>query len=146
MMLYALALAATQFEDLDQLDRDVGVAAAAIGGAAQPIDRRLRLVHCVQGVQVTSEPRALAVRCPGGWRLRVPLSIAPVPAVAQTIVVRRGDPLTVVSGGDGFRVETGATASEDGALGATIRARLDGGTRQVSGRVSGPQELSVGRN
>lgn len=145
MMILAL-LATTAFEDLDALDRDAMNAASALGGQAMPVDRRLRLARCPQGVTITSgEGRALDVRCPTlGWRLRVAL-VQGSAADSAAPLVRRGDPLTVVSGGAGFRIETSAIATEDGALGRTVRARLDGGTRQISGVVTGAQEISVGR-
>lgn len=145
MLLFALALAATQLEDLDQLDAQLAVAAQSLGSSAQPLDRRLRLARCPQGVQVeAADARSLAVRCPAlGWRLRVPLASSATAAVAQTILVRRGDPLTILSSGGGFTVETAGIAGEDGALGASIRAKLDGG-RVVAGVVTGPQEISLG--
>ena len=150
-MMFMLMLAASvAFEDLDALDRDLAIAATAIGAQAMPVDRRLRLARCPQGVMIAAgdSARALDVRCPAlGWRLRIAL-VAGAPT-AQAPVVRRGDPLTVVSGGAGFRVETSAVATEDGALGRVVRARLDGSNggsaRQISGVVTGPQEISVGR-
>lgn len=141
----ALALATTAFEDLDQLDAQLAVAAQSLGSSARPIDRRLRLARCPEGVQIdAADVRSLAVRCPAlGWRLRVPLARSATAPVARTLVVRRGDPLTILSSGGGFTVETAGIASEDGALGANIRAKLDGG-RVVAGIVTGPQELSLG--
>ena len=146
-MLLALALAATALEDLDQLDAQVAVAAQSLGSEALPIDRRLRLARCPQGVQVeTADARSLAVRCPAlGWRLRVALTTAAASTAApRALLVRRGDPLTVLSNGGGFTVETAGIANEDGALGASVRVKLDGG-RVVAGLVTGPQEISLGR-
>lgn len=144
-MIYALALAAAAFEDLDAIDRDVAVAASALGATAAPVDRRLRLMRCSQGIQVERiDARGLAVRCPGSWRFRVALSGVAATAVAAPLLVRRGDPVTVRSSGAGFVIETSAIATEDGAVGATVRIRLDGGTRQVAAIVTGSQEVSVG--
>ena len=152
MLLFALALAATAFEDLDQLDAQAAVAARSMGSDAVPVDRRLRLARCPEGLQVeAADARSLAVRCPAlGWRLRVPLTpvaggvAAVASAPATRVLVRRGDPLTVTSNGGGFTVETGGIASEDGAMGASVRAKLDGG-RIVAGIVTGPQQISLGR-
>ena len=143
MMLYALALAAAAaFEDLGALDAQIAVAARAMGATAVPVDRRLRLPSCVQGVQIDApDARALAVRCPGGWRLRVALNGAPQSTAAAPIV-RRGDPVTVVSEGDGFAIETSGIAAEDGPLGAGVRLRVD--KVLVTGIVTGPQRVSVG--
>lgn len=152
MSIFALALGAALgaavLEDLDQLDGQVGVAAQSMGSTAAPVDRRLRLARCPQGVQIeTADARSLAVRCPAlGWRLRVPLTTAPatIAATAKALLVRRGDPLTVLSNGGGFTIETAGIAGEDGALGANVRVKLDGG-RVVAGTVTGPQEISLGR-
>jgi flagella basal body P-ring formation protein FlgA len=144
MLLTALALAA--FEDLDALDRDIAVAASAMSAQAMPVDRRLRLRACPQGVQIsTGDARSLDVRCPAlGWRLRVALAVAAGTTTPRAPVVRRGDPLIVRTEGAGFVIETAAVATEDGAAGAIVRARLDGG-RAISGVVTGPNEVSVGR-
>lgn len=148
MIIIALALAAAAFEDLDQLDTQVAMAAQSMGSGAVPVDRRLRLARCPQGVQIeAADLRSLSVRCPAlGWRLRVALTNATASSVssARTLLVRRGDPLTVLSNGGGFTVETAGIASEDGVAGASVRAKLDGG-RIVAGIVTGPQEISLGR-
>lgn len=148
MMAAAVAAAtAGGLEDLGALDEAIAVAAQSMGATALPVDRRLRLARCPQGVQIDAvDARSIGVRCPTlGWRLRVPLVAATAFAKPTAPIVRRGDPLTVVSGGNGFRVETSAVAVEDGALGTSVRARLDGGNRQVWGIVSAAGEISVGR-
>ena len=147
MLLLALTLATAALEDLDQLDAQVAVAAESMGGNAAPVDRRLRLARCPEGLQIeAADTRSLAVRCPVlGWRLRVALtSAAAAVAPAARVLVRRGDPLTVTSNGGGFTIETAGIASEDGVLGASLRVKLDGG-RVVAGTVTGPQEISLGR-
>lgn len=146
MILFALALAAAALEDLDQLDAQVAVAAQSMGTGALPIDRRLRLARCPEGVQIeAADARSLSVRCPAlGWRLRVALTSTSGTTVAKALLVRRGDPLTVLSSGGGFTVETAGIAGEDGAAGASIRVKLDGG-RVVAGVVTGPGEISLGR-
>ena len=147
MLILALTLATASFEDLDALDRDIAAAAAAMGTQAMPIDRRLRLARCPQGVSVeVADARALAVRCPTiGWRVRVPLVVAQrTTALRAQPAVRRGDPITVRSGGAGFAVETAGVAAEDGVVGGTLRAKLDGG-RIIAGVLADGYTLIVGR-
>jgi flagellar basal body P-ring formation protein FlgA len=116
--------------DLAEVDRAVaaftGVTLGSPGGAAAPVDRRLRLVRCAVplalGWHGTSRS-AVQVRCPvaGGWTLYVPL--AGVAAAAETPLVARGDPVTILVGGQGFAVAQPGEALEGGAAGAWIKVR-----------------------
>ncbi len=160
MTMMALALVAAPFEDLDAIDRQASAAAAAIGRTAQPVDRRLHLARCENGAVVEAAGAdALAVRCAAaGWRLRVRLTdergaTGSVKALAAVPVLRRGEPVTIRATGSGFVVETVGIASDDGALGATIRARIDDGKAgqagkaggaMISGVVTGPREITTG--
>jgi flagellar basal body P-ring formation protein FlgA len=158
------ALASTNaagFEDLDKLEgRLTGALDANVGqpgGPANHIDRRLKLTPCP--TPVTIDPPALgavALRCEQlGWRIRVPIMRLPTapaqqaaaggqviqagyqPAQPQTPpVIKRGDPVQLVSGSGGFTVSTEATAQEDGRVGGRIRVKpADGKAQIVIGQV-----------
>ena len=145
-----LALAATMaWQDLSEVDRGVAAVARSEGTVATPIDKRLRLARCPEALVVErAEAQALAVRCPAlGWRIRVRLQGAAAslaPLVQDAPVVRRGDPVTLALGGQGFAIETSGVATEDGRLGAVVRVKLDGGTRITSGVVTGPGTVAAG--
>lgn len=134
-----LALAAPAFQDLSALDRQVAIALGADigqpGGAAAPIDRRLKLAACPAAPVV--EPGmagTVSVRCaPLGWRVRVLTGggAAATPAagfarVRAEPVVRRGDPVEMTVETDQFAVTVEAVADQDGAPGDRIRVHTDG--------------------
>ena len=142
--LFALLLAApaaAAFQDLSALDRQVairlGADVGAPGGAAGPIDRRLRLAACPQAPVV--EPGVagtVTVRCAAlGWRLRVltnggagaPAEAAAFasPRMQARPVIRRGDPVQMSVETDNFAITVEAVAEQDGAPGDRIRVRTD---------------------
>ena len=71
---------AQQFENLDRLDSIVAMTVGANigepGGAAAPVDRRLKLAVCPDVPQVSGPVFGAAmVECKSvGWRIRVPLT------------------------------------------------------------------------
>ncbi len=128
------ALAAA-FADLAVLDREVsaftGAPQGAPGGAALPVDRRLRLAQCSGPLALSwygSRRETVLVECPvsGGWKVYVPLRIV-VSTSAAGPIVARGDAVTVMVSGDGFNVSQPGEAMEPGALGAWIKVRQAGG-------------------
>ncbi len=112
--------AAQPFEDLDRIDAEI----ADLYGpdAAQPVDRRLKLAPCPDGVSI--EPPAgdmIAVRCISrGWRIRVTVARANV--VAEPLV-RRGEQVELMMTGGGYGVSSAATALDEGAEGKNIRVK-----------------------
>jgi len=127
----ATPASAEPFEDLGALERQlVAVLGADIGqpgGPVAPLDRRLRLARCAEGVAIA--PPALgaaALRCSSlGWRIRVPL-VTRAAAVEEGLpgfAVRKGDIVEVVARGAAFTVSTQAIAEQDGRVGARIRVR-----------------------
>jgi len=136
---------AQTFENLARLDGLVAMGMGANrgepGGPLAPIDRRLRLAACpttpvVEGPQMN----AATVSCPAiGWRIRVPLAPAGQgQAAAQATaaaVIKKGDPVQLVAGGDAFSVSRPMIADEDGAVGAIIRVRQDARAAPVMARV-----------
>ncbi len=142
---FAAPAGAQTFENLERLDSLVAMTMGANrgepGGPIAPIDRRLRLAACpttptVDGPQMN----AAIVSCPAiGWRIRVPL--APAGQTQSAIqatsapVIKKGDPVQLVAGGDAFSVSRPMIADEDGAIGAIIRVRQDTRATPVMARV-----------
>jgi flagellar basal body P-ring formation protein FlgA len=139
------------FEDVAKLEARVVAALDADigkpGGPVAPIDRRLKLAACPR--PVTIDPPALGalpLRCePLGWRIRVPLvkvagaPAAAVAAPAQALgpaVIKRGDPVQLVAGTEGFSVTTAGVAQEDGRVGAPLRVKTDTKGAVVIGQVT----------
>lgn len=116
--------------DLAAIDRSVAQFAGAEigqpGGAALPVDRRLRLEAC-------AAPLALAwygvrrdtvlVHCPtAGWRVFVPLQSSTA-GPQSAAAVARGDAVSVTIHGPGFAVSQPGEALEAGPIGAWIKVR-----------------------
>lgn len=130
--------------DLALLDRAAEIFAGARvgepGGPIAPIDRRLRLAGCSASPEFSwrSEMRdAIVIRCPdhNGWRIFVNVKGAPmtagfVPAKAEP-VIRRGDPVTLVAGQNGFSVSADGVAMGDAAPGARLQVKVDGAKNPV---------------
>lgn len=137
------AAASPAVENLERLDARI---AMAIGtNVAQPIDRRLRLLACAEGVAI--EPPAMGavtVNCASrGWRVRVPL-IATSSAEPTEIVIRRGDAVQLGFAGVGFDVTTSATALDDGRTGGVVRVKSSTAVAPVTARVRGPGVVIIG--
>jgi flagella basal body P-ring formation protein FlgA len=150
----ALALAplpasAAAYTDLAVIDTAVaaftGQPIGVPGGAAQPVDRRLRLAACAAPVALSwfgKSQTSVLVRCPdaGGWRVFVPVSLAR-PAVAEApaaIAVARGEGVTVSVSGNGFSVSQPGEALDAGAVGAWIRVRTAAKADPLRARIVRP--------
>ena len=113
--LWSAPAQAQQFENLDRLDSIVAMTVGANigqpGGAAAPVDRRLKLAACPDMPQVSGPVFGAAmIECkPLGWRIRVPLmpggagaatptaqlaSYGRTAPVRREIIVKRGDAKT----------------------------------------------------
>lgn len=141
-MSFALALlAATPFADLAAVDRAV---ADFAGGAASPLDRRLRLAPCVSPLALswrTPRRETVVVECPdaGGWRLFVPVSAG---AGIAPLAINRGDAVSVSVSGQGFSVSQPGEALESGPVGEWIRVKTAGG-QPMRAQVVRPGLVSV---
>ncbi len=152
---------AQQFENLDRLDGIVAMTVGANigepGGAASPVDRRLKLAACPSMPEVSGPVFGAAmVECKAvGWRIRVPLtpggaySAAPSqrsayaqPAAQKQAIIKRGDPVQLIAGGPSFSVSRMMVADEDGAIGEMIRVREDRKSDPVLAQV---QEMGIVR-
>jgi flagellar basal body P-ring formation protein FlgA len=129
LLLGAAPLAAQQMEDVDALDAQIaasiGAEIGAPGGAAQAVDRRLKLARCSEALDIAPSPFGDAiVRCKSlGWRIRVPLVQGTQGIASREMLVKRGESVNLVIGGNGFEVSVAATALEDGGLGKSIRVK-----------------------
>lgn len=133
-----LAAAAPAALDLALLDRAAEIFAGARlgepGGPVAPIDRRLRLSGCESSPEFSwhSDARdAIVIRCPDhkGWRIFVAVKAAPTAVAASAKaepVIRRGDPITLVAGSEGFSVSADGTAMADAAPGARLQVKVEG--------------------
>jgi flagella basal body P-ring formation protein FlgA len=101
-------------QDLGQLEamvvNSLGAGVGQPGGPMAPIDRRMRLAACPNGVQIDPPSAgAVTVRCTAGagWRLRVPLRQSGAAFAAATgpggslgnAVIRKGDPVELIAQG-----------------------------------------------
>jgi flagella basal body P-ring formation protein FlgA len=145
---------ATRFADMAAIDQAVaqftGRAIGVPGGAAQPVDRRLRLAACTAPMALGWRAGAhdsIMVRCPdaGGWRLFVPVlaTLAETVAAPAPAVVQRGENVTIAMVGDGFSVEQAGEALDPGPMGGWIRVRTGAKTDALRGRIVRPGAVEV---
>jgi flagella basal body P-ring formation protein FlgA len=153
-----LPLSAAQAQAIEEpaaIDRDVaaftGQPIGAPGGAARPVDRRLRLAACSAPLALSWRGDAHAsilVECPdaGGWHIYVATAAQPAGNPRQTPavpVIERGQGVTVAVTGDGFSVSQPAEALESGAIGAWIRVRTQAKADPVQAQVVRPGLVEV---
>lgn len=124
-------LAQSTIADLAAIDRAVaqftGVPQGLPGGAAMPVDRRLRLSPCRVPLALGwygTRRDSVEVTCPmpGGWKLYVPLA-GMAQAAAAAPLIARGDAVSIAVSGDGFTVSQPGEALEAGGEGAWIKVR-----------------------
>lgn len=148
------------FADPAALDRSVaeftGAPLGEPGGAAAPIDRRMRLAPCSAPVALSwygARRDTVTVRCPdvAGWRIFVPLLVAPganaaVGAAQQPNAVVRGEEVKISVSGEGFSLSQTAEALEAGPMGAWIRVRTVSASQGFRAKIVRPGlvMLSVG--
>lgn len=155
-ILFALALSspalAQATADLAAVDRAVaqftGVPLGQPGGAAMPVDRRLRLAPCRVPLALGwhgTRRDSVEVLCPmpGGWKLYVPIAGAAAAAV-QADAVSRGDAVSVTVIGEGFAVSQNGEALESGPVGSWITVRtLTPGAPVLRARVLRPGAVGI---
>lgn len=153
-VLWAWPAHAQGFADPAAIDRDLaaftGQPIGAPGGAARPVDRRLRLAACAAPLALSWHGDAHAsilVECPdaGGWHIFVATATQPA-ALRQTPAapaIERGQGVTVAVTGDGFSVSQPAEALESGAIGMWIKVRTQPRADPVQARVVRPGLVEV---
>lgn len=123
-----------------------GMPLGSPGGAAQPVDRRLRLSACANPLSIgwyAGRRDTVLVQCPdpGSWRLFVPLLIS---AGSESPAVLRGEAVTITLAGAGFTISQPGEALEPGAVGAWIRVKPAAGANQpVRARIVRPGLVEV---
>lgn len=147
LTLSASPLAAQSFQSTTLLDKAVtgftGQPIGATGGARTPVDTRLKLATCpmVSLAWRTDAHDSVVVTCPDPqWRIFVPVLMlpsppkpapvagpAPAPAAKPVIVIKRGDPVTVEAGTEGFSVTRDGIAMGDAATGQRFLVKVQDG-------------------
>ena len=163
MIALALALAAVAHQDTASLDKAVAAFAGKPigedGGARAAIDARLRLKQCptVALSWRTDAHDAVVVSCSGPeWRLFVPIRMpagstvvtragaAPAaPAAALEKVIKRGDPLVIEAGSDGFSITREGIAMADAAAGQRLMVRVENGKMPVQAVATAPGRATL---
>ena len=150
--LFASPALAAAFADLAVLDREIaaftGAPQGAPGGAALPVDRRLRLSQCSGPLALSwygSRRDTVLVQCPdpASWRIFVPLVASAAPGNDKPAVLR-GESVTIAVTGEGFSVSQAGEAMEPGAVGAWIRVRAASANAQpIRARIIRPGLVAV---
>jgi flagella basal body P-ring formation protein FlgA len=146
LLLAAPALAAPgPTQDTISIDRAVasftGHATGDAGGARTEVDNRLRLAACpmVSMAWRSDAHDAVVVTCTGPeWRIFVPVRVvagapaaptqtmAAAPATVRLApVIKRGDPVTISAGTNGFSITREGVAMGDAAPGARFFVKCD---------------------
>jgi flagella basal body P-ring formation protein FlgA len=146
------AVAQSAVADLGAIDRAVvqftGAVQGAPGGAALPVDRRLKLAPCRTSLALGwygTRHDTVEVACPmpGGWKLYVPLAgVGQGPTAAPLIA--KGDAVTIIVSAEGFAVSQPGEALEAGAQGVWIKVRgLGAGAPTLRARVIRPGLVGI---
>jgi len=128
---------AAGWQNLDAVDAAVVAALGDDGAEARTVDRRLKLAACPERVAVDPPGGgAVVVRCASlGWRIRVPILVGTARVASEPIVIRRGDPVSVVTGSGGFSVTVSGIADEDGRAGDRLRVRTRPSAPAIMGQI-----------
>ena len=158
----ALAAAAAPHQDTAALDKVVagftGRPIGEDGGARAAIDSRLRLKQCptVALAWRTDAHDAVVVSCAGPeWRVFVPIRMpaqssgaaataaaVATPAAAEKII-KRGDPLMIEAGSDGFSITREGVAMADATEGQRLMVRVEGGKMPVQAIAMAPGRATL---
>lgn len=120
------------------LERPGSVVVAARHLSAGSILRREDLVTAERDLSRLPRAHAQDPRQLTGRRLRRSVrrgEVIPLAGLARALLVRNGDPVSIVSGGDGYRISMRGTALRDGVLGARVSVRNASSGRIIEGRV-----------
>ncbi len=148
MILSLLLAGAAGFQDVRALDAAVaaftGRPVGIEGGARSGVDARLKLAQCptVALSWRTEAHDAVVIACSAPqWRIFVPVLAMPrpaappaaIPAVAIRLepVIRRGDPVTVEAGSDGFSISRDGVAMADATPGAHFPVKIDAARQPI---------------
>ena len=162
LMLAANPVAAQNFQSTTLIDKAVagftGHAIGESGGARTVVDTRLKLATCpmVSLNWRTDSHDSVVVTCTDPqWRIFVPVMMPPRPAPIATpaavpalaakaaIVIKRGDPVTVVAGDGGFSVTRDGIATTDAAAGARVLIRVQDGKPPIQAIAVEPGKATI---
>lgn len=135
-------VAAQNFQSTAQLDEAVvqftGASIGMDGGAQMPVDPRLKLAKCAmpQFNWLSDRQDAVVISCMApAWKVYVPVRrlaravperAAPAVAAAKPEpVIRRGDPIMVEAGSDGFSITRDGVAMGDAPAGGRLLVKVD---------------------
>jgi flagella basal body P-ring formation protein FlgA len=162
LMLAASPAAAQNFQSTTLIDKAVagftGHAIGESGGARTAVDTRLKLATCpmVSLNWRTDSHDSVVVTCTDPqWRIFVPVMMPARPAPAATptaapaiaakaaIVIKRGDPVTVVAGDGAFSVTRDGIATTDAAAGARVLIRVQDGKPPIQAIAVEPGKATI---
>lgn len=163
MIALALALGAAVHQDTAALDKAVatftGKPIGSEGGARATVDPRLKLAPCPMVAMSwrTDAHDAVVVSCTGPeWRLFVPVIMPPksapvapaaAPAAAAAAsaekIIKRGDPLVIEAGSDGFSITREGVALADAAAGQRLMVRVENGKMPVQAVALAPGRATL---
>lgn len=145
-LLIASPMAMTQsFQSTAQLDEAVvqftGASIGMDGGAQMPVDPRLKLAKCAmpQFGWLSERQDAVVISCMApAWKVYVPVrrltraapertaapAVAAAPAKPEP-VIRRGDPIMVEAGAEGFSITRDGVAMSDAPVGGRLMVNVD---------------------
>ncbi len=162
MIALALALGAVVHQDTAAIDKAVatftGKPIGSEGGARATVDPRLKLATCPMVAMSwrTDAHDAVVVSCTGPeWRLFVPVIMPPksaqvAPAAAPAVaaasaekIIKRGDPLVIEAGSDGFSITREGVALADAAQGQRLMVRVENGKMPVQAVALAPGRATL---
>ena len=127
------------------IERFTGLPIGVAGGAARPVDRRLRLAQCHTPLALAwhgTRRDTIRVECPdnGSWRIFVAIggSASSASATKAVVAISRGDAVSIVVRGSGFSVTQSGEAMEAGGTGEWIRVKPPGGGEPLRARIERP--------
>jgi flagellar basal body P-ring formation protein FlgA len=150
------------FQDTILLDKAVagftGHSVGEEGGARTPVDSRLKLAACPMVTMAwhTDRHDAVVVSCPAPqWRIFVairqaaPPPLAPsapaavTPVVKPVMVIKRGDPVTISTGDQGFSVTRDGIAMGDAPAGGRVAVQVEPGKPPIQAVAVEPGKVTL---
>jgi flagella basal body P-ring formation protein FlgA len=135
------------WQNLDAVDAAVTIALGGNGlvggGKARPVDRRIKLARCAEALSVSAPiAGSVTVECVSiGWRIRLPVVMAAT--VAGPPMMRKGDPVSVVTGLSGISASIMGIADGEGRVGDRVRVKTGSGSAALVGQIAGPGTVRI---
>jgi flagella basal body P-ring formation protein FlgA len=129
------------WQNLDAVDAAV-TASLGEGSNARPADKRIKLTRCDAALSVSAPVAgSVTVACESiGWRIRLPVVMAA--SVAGPLMMRKGDPVSVVTGSSGISASIMGIADGEGRLGDRMRVKITGAAIVV-GKITDPGTVRI---